>query len=296
MGNSQKMRWFSVMMLLVLGACTRAELPAQGAQDPMQFAAAELKRADKLLVLIPGAFASVGLFGPKTRWQRAGYGVIEYRFPGLDGLALDHRLEVDNAAVQIASLMRAHPEKPLYLLGYSTGAAIAFSAAEKLENRNIKIAALSSAVPYPSTLTTGLNGAIDIISAAVRARSVNRQKVWLSYYETLLFGRKGLRNPALQAEIARFKAAVMDRLSAPSAELSSSHSAGIRNWRPTFAAGNAKIRFFHGMEDPVITDGQLARFAARIPGAEINGYQDHGHLLFLTAPHVFDDVLSFFEE
>ncbi len=291
-----KMRWFLVMMLLVLGACTRAELPVQGAQDPMRFASEELGKADKLLVLVPGAFASVGLFGPKTRWQRAGYGVVEYRFPGLDGLPLDHRLAVDSAADRIAHLMRTHPGKPLHFLGYSTGAAIAFSAAEKLENRKIKIAALSSAVPYPSTLTTGLNGAIDIVSAAVRARSTNPQKVWLSYYETLLFGRKGLRNPALQDDIARFRAAAEGRLSAPSPELSSAHSSGVRNWRPSFAAGNALIRFFHGDEDPVITRGQIGRFAARIPEAEIRGYPDHGHLLFLTAPNVFDDVLRFFEE
>lgn len=290
------MRWFVLMALLTLVGCTRVELPALGAQNPMRFAAEELDRADKLLVLIPGAFASVTLFGEKTRWQRAGYGVVEYRFPGLDGLPLDHRLAVDSAADQIALLARTLPDKPLYLLGYSTGSAIAIAAAERLNNRKIKIAALSSAVPYPGTLTTGLNGAVDIIAAAVRARSVNPQKVWLSYYETLLFGRKGLRNPALREEIARFRAAAEGRLSAPSSQLSSAHSSGVRNWRPSFATANAEIRFFHGEEDPVITRGQIRRFAARIPGAQIHGYPDHGHLLFLTAPNVFDDVLRYFEE
>lgn len=290
------MRWFVVMALLTLVGCTRVELPALGAQNPMRFSAEEIGQADKLLVLIPGAFASVTLFGEKARWQRAGYGVIEYRFPGLDGLPLDHRLAVDSAADQIALLARTHPDKPLHLLGYSTGAAIAFAAAEKMQKRKIKIAALSSAVPYPSTLTTGLNGAVDIVAAAVRARSVNPQKVWLSYYETLLFGRKGLRNPALQDEIARFRAAAEGRLSAPSPQLSSAHSSGVRNWRPSFIAGNAQVRFFHGEEDPVITRGQIGRFAARIAGAQIHGYPDQGHLLFLTAPGVFDDVLRYFEE
>lgn len=290
------MRWFVLMALLTLVGCTRVELPVQGTQNPMRFAAEEIGRADKLLVLIPGAFASVTLFGEKARWQKAGYGVVEYRFPGLDGLPLDHRLAVDSAADQIAQLARKQPDKPLHLLGYSTGAAIAIAAAERLENRRVKIAALSSAVPYPGTLTTGLNGAVDIIAAAVRARSVDPQKVWLSYYETLLFGRKGLRNPALRDEIARFRAAAAGRLSAPGPKLSSAHSSGVRNWRPSFTTGNAQIRFFHGEEDPVITGSQIKRFAARIPGAQIHGYPDHGHLLFLTAPDVFDDVLRYFEE
>ena len=87
----------ALSLLLSLMACS-PQKPFQGQQSPFVYDKGDVQRADTLVFLIPGAMASIGIFDPARHWADQGYAPVYYRFPGMDGLALDHSLGIEYAA------------------------------------------------------------------------------------------------------------------------------------------------------------------------------------------------------
>ena len=290
------MRWLLVLVLLMCAACSAENTPFRGADSPLAYDPAEVDRADRIAILIPGALASVEIFAPAQTWKASGYAIVTYRFPGMDGLPLDHRLGIEDAASQIAAFTGRYPGKAYRLLGYSTGGPIAISAAGRIRG-DVKVAAMSSAVERAGGTATALRSSIDVLAAAARAGSVDREEVWLEYYRTLLFGRAGLKDPGLRAEASAIVAEERSRIVIPEGDLMAAHSEDLRRWRlpPAPRLSAERLRFFIGQEDPVFSDAQTEAFARVFGAPGIARYPAQGHLLFLTRPQVFDDVLEFFE-
>jgi pimeloyl-ACP methyl ester carboxylesterase len=290
-------RYVFLLFLALLSACAKNTPAFTGAESPLIYDPAQVAKADSIAILIPGALASVGIFAPAQRWQDNGYALVYYRYPGLDGLPLDHALGIENAARQIADFAARYPGKRFRLLGYSTGGPIAILAAEQIGG-DVKVAAMSTAVERGGGLRTGLRGGFDLVAAVLATGSFDRTKIWRQYYRTLLFGRKGLRDPAKVALADAIIGDDEDGITAPPDAMPRAHTGDLRQWTlgdaPRLPA--ERLRFFVGLEDSLFSTGQTRRFARNFGAVQIMAYREHGHLLFQTRPDVFDDVLAFFEE
>ncbi len=254
----------------------------------------EVTAAKKIAVLFPGALAEVSIFDAADKWRDEGYALVRYRFPGLDGRPLHPPLNIAEAAEEVATFLRRYPGKTVRLLGYSTGGAIALTTAA-LVGGDLRVALMSCAVEAGGGIQTGLRGALDIAVAATRAGSLSRRAIWLEYYKTLLFGRHGRGSPQAVALIKER----LDRIVMPEGDLPRAHTDDLRRWRLPDARRlppAPKVRLFVGLEDPVFSLDQSRAMAARLGGAAVTGYAGQGHLLFLTEPGVFDDILAFFED
>ncbi|WP_375229744.1 alpha/beta fold hydrolase [Roseobacter sp. S98] len=263
-------------------------------QGHLLFDADAVAAAGKVAVLVPGAHAAVSIFDPAEAWTREGYALVRYRFPGLDGRPVHPALDIAEAAREIADFAIRYPGKELRLLGYSTGGAIVLDAAALIVG-DLRVALMSSAVERGGGLQTGLRGAVDVAGAALRARSVDVRRVWLEYYRTLLFGRADRENPAA----TRYIDDRLDEIVMPDEGKPRAHTDDLRRWTlpdPTGFDAAANSHLFVGLEDPVFSLAQTQALAQKLGGVAITGYPGHGHLLFLTEPRVFDDVLDFFED
>lgn len=281
--------------LLLLAACGQPLPPrSPGGESPLAFDAADTAAADRITVLIPGVLASVDIFGPSANW--AGHGVVRYRLPGMDGLALDHALDIETAARTIADFAARYPDKPLNLVGYSAGAAIALSAAARIE-RPLTVAAISPSPGRAGGAATFLRGTRDMAAAAIRARSLSRRAIWEEYWKTLLFGRRNRLDPAFSQRIADLDAAHEGRITEPRPELVRAHSAALRHWTPPDRTrlSHVRIGFFVGLEDPVFSLRQTDGLRRKTGGGRIFGYRDDGHLLLLTRPGLFEHVRRFLD-
>jgi pimeloyl-ACP methyl ester carboxylesterase len=291
------LRYLVLICLALLAGCTSGQPRFAGVQSPLLYDPAQVERADKVAILIPGALASVGIFAPAQAWQDEGYALVYYRYPGLDGLPLDHDLGIENAARQIAEFTLGYPGKHFRLLGYSTGGPIAILAAEQIGG-DVRVAAMSTAVERGGGLRTTARGGFDLLGAVLATGSLSRSKLWRQYYRILLFGRKGLRDPALVARADAIIGPDDGGITAPPPDMPRAHTGDLRRWTldgtPTLPAD--RIRFFIGLEDALFSTGQTRRFARQFGDVTILGYPRQGHLLFETYPQVFDDVLAFFEE
>lgn len=258
--------------------------------------AEELDAARVIAVLVPGALSRVDIFEPAEAWRSEGYGLAMYRFPGLDGRPVFPRLRIRAAAREIVELVARYPDKPVRLLGYSTGGPIALTAAAQIAG-DIKVAAMSSAIESGGGMRTGLSGLSDIIGSAWRRGSLRPRDIWMEYYRVLLFGRVVQRDPHLAEQANALIASHKDRIVMPEGDLPRAHTDDLRRWR--LPAGRVlspdRIRFFVGMDDPVFSQRQTLDFADRLGGCTVVGYPGHGHLLFLSCPDVFDDIFQFFE-
>ncbi|WP_299966323.1 alpha/beta hydrolase [uncultured Roseobacter sp.] len=268
-----------------------------GAVDGLIYDPAEVERAAKLVILIPGALARLEIFAPVQHWRARGYALVSCPFPGLDGRPVTPGLRIDAAAACIAEFAERHPGKPYRLLGYSTGGPIAISAAERMGDADVRVAAMSSAVERAGGIATARRTTADLLAAAARVRSVRRRTVWLEYYKTLLFGRRVRRDSALDARATALVAARMEEMVYPDRDLLAAHTEDLRRWRlpsgPRLAED--RLQFFVGAEDPVFSSPQTAALAARFGAPRRHSYAGQGHLLFLTAPRVFEDILAYFE-
>lgn len=255
----------------------------------------ELTRARAIAVLVPGALARLDMFDPALRWREKGYGLAFYRFPGLDGRSAAPALNIAEAAHEIVSLAERYPDKPIRLLGYSTGGPIVLTAAARLKG-DVKVAAMSSAVEHGGGVVTGLRGLYDIVRAALQGRSVNLNTVWYAYYQQLLFGREVLRQPELKMQAEQMIAARRANIVLPDGGKPRAHTDDLRHWRlpPDATFKPDQVRFFWGMADPVFSQRQTLGFARQV-GATVTGYPGHGHLLFASHSPVFEDVFAFFE-
>ncbi|MCO6383495.1 alpha/beta fold hydrolase [Oceanicola sp. 502str15] len=284
---------------LLLAACAAPPTLPVGesplATNPARSARAA--EAPRLTVMIPGALASVDIFAPTNGWAARGHALAYYRFPGMDGLELDHQLSITAAAEEIARYARQHPDKQLTLVGYSAGGAIALEAAALLAPRPVTVAAISPSPEHAGGLQTILRGAGDVISAATRAGSFTRKAIWDEYWKTLLYGRNNRDNPRFTNQIETLSKEHAPRIADPSPALVRAHSSGLRRWELSEGAdlSHARIGFFIGMEDPVFSTRQTDTLRRRAGGGRLIGFADDGHLLLLTRKSLFDHVLRFVE-
>ncbi|SPH18346.1 hypothetical protein DEA8626_01883 [Defluviimonas aquaemixtae] len=287
----------TLAIVVGLAGCSPATLPTRGAENPLLYDRREVAVASKIAMLVPGAFASADIFEPTEAWRDAGYAIVHYRFPGMDGLPLDHALTIDGAAETIVAFAKQHPDKKIRLLGYSTGGAVVIEAARRLEGRDLRAAAIAPAPEQAGGLPTLIRATVDIIGAAARAGSLDRDAVWEEYFRVLLFGRTGLSDPELARRSRQIVEALRDEIVVPDNVMSESHSRDLRRWRLTDVPPwlKTRTRFYVGREDPVFSLGQTLALARKAGNGKVYAYSQQGHLLFMTAPRIFDDVLQFFE-
>lgn len=254
------------------------------------------KGMTRAVVVVPGAMASVGLFTPVLDWDVPDGAVLAYRFPGLDGLELDHRLDISEAGALIADAMRQLEVKEVYLVGFSTGGPVAIEAARHLSDRKVTVALVSSAGPFPAGINASVEGFFDVVKALLRSHGRSMEDAWLENYRTLLYGRKHFGNGKVAQQSHELAEEQRGQLLTPGPRMTMAHTADLMSWTlpddPRLTA--AKIGVFHGAEDTVFPIGPTRRFAARIPADGIKVYPGQGHLLFITAPTLWDDARRFF--
>lgn len=293
----------SVVKIAILGAalagllaCGRPAAPPAAA--PLLYEDAQVARARKIAVFVPGAFSSVDIFAAAADWSRRGYAPVYYRLPGMDGMPLRPDLSIDAAAGEIAAFAARYPGKPLALVGFSTGGPIALLAAERVrDGRPVSVAAISSAVEHGGGLPTLLRGARDIASAALETGSLRRGRFWRRYWQSLLFGPRALKNPGFDAAVGRLTRRYGQDITVPDAPMLRAHTRDLSRWtleRPP-ALDHAKVGFFIGLRDPVFSTRQTIAFRNRIGTGRIFGYRDDGHLLVLTQEDLFETVFRFID-
>lgn len=252
-------------------------------------------QAARLVICAPGALTRISIFDPVLAWRARGWEPIFYPFPGLDGRPLAPALDIAQAADDIAAFVRAHPEKKICLLGFSTGGAIVIEAASRIA-APLRTAAMAPGLPQAGGWQTMRATTHDVLSAALRVRSLRVRPVWLEYYRTLLVGRAGLGPRA--EESRAMVAARAPTMVYPKGGLLRAHARGLRRWRgpnvPLPSAGD--VALFIGDADPVFATRQTMQFAASLGGVQVRRYPAEGHMLPLTHRAVFDDILTFFTE
>jgi pimeloyl-ACP methyl ester carboxylesterase len=286
-----------VLLAALAPGCGQVRFDPPRKVDPLIYDRAEVARSDTIAIFVPGALASVRIFAAADGWRRQGYALVWYRLPGMDGMPLDRELSIEGAADRIAGFVRDHPGKRIRLVGYSTGGAVVIAAAARLADRDLKAAAISPAVSRAGGIATLAHGVFDVAAAALRAPALTRRAVWSEYFRTLLFGRPGLRDPKLKARAEEILSAVRRQIVIPDRRIARSHARDLRRWRPKTQVEDAsrRLRFYVGLDDPVFATWQTLALARAAGGARIVGYPHQGHLLLLTEPGVFGDILRFFE-
>lgn len=274
-------------------------LTTHSEKQPLIFDAAEVGRADRLAIFIPGALASVNVFEDSASWDDAGYARVFYRFPGLDGLDNDRIVAPQIAAETIATFANDYPDKDIALIGYSTGGPIALLAAADIsKGRRVHVAAMSTAVEHGGGLPTVGRGLVDIGRAMIATGSLKRQVVWKRFWAGLLYGPDALGDPAFADRLERDiieGEKILVRLD-PAVALA--HTLGL----PGFVVPDdldltdIPVAFFVGLNDRVFSLRQTRNFSRKIGDVTIYGYREQGHLLFFTRPDVFDDIRAFVED
>ena len=287
-----------VTLTLALGGCSSLPDASHAGKRPLLSVSQTSAHPSRAVIVIPGALASIRLYRDVFEWDLPDTEFLGYRFPGFDGLALDHRVSIEDAGRLIAEHVAREGYKDVWLIGYSTGGPVALEAAMHMDPdaRDIKVALLSTAAPAPAAFASGLNGIGDLFAAATRAQSLKEDDLWAENFRTLLFGRNHYSDPRLAAISDRYAHAVKGHLATPKEGLGAAHAAGLISWHPSAPEKLAHVRvgFFHGTQDPVFSPRAIRRFAATIPGATIETYHPGGHLLFVTHPCVLPDMLAMF--
>lgn len=292
------LRRLSLLFVLVLGGCLGIPVSDQSTQDPLVYDAAKLVRAEKIAIFIPGVLSSVNIFEDTAFWEDAGYARVFYRYPGLDDLALDHRLTPEAAAARVAAFANRHPDKRIALVGYSTGGPVALIAAPQIENPGrLHIAAMSTAVEYGGGVPTALRGLRDIIRAIAATGSLSRGPVWERFWAGLLYGPDAFDDPAFADRLARDIAEGEKIYVKLDPVLALSHTLALPNWElpDDLDLGEIPVAFFVGLNDQVFSTAQTLAFADQVGDVPVFGYPEQGHLLFFTRPDVYRDILRFVE-
>jgi len=255
------------------------------------------KGVRRAIVVVPGALASVGIYEPVLDWNVPDATVMAYRFPGIDGLELDHRLDISAAGELIAEVIRDLEPEEVYLVGFSTGGPVALEAARRIRGPEVSVALISSAGPFPEAVEASINGFFDVVKALFRSGRASPDAMWLENYRTLLYGRDHFSSKET-AERSR-KLAEMQRghLRVPRNKMTFAHTGSLLTW--TLAKSpqlrDMRIGLFHGAKDSVFSLRETRRFAGRIPADAMYVYPDQGHLLFITAPSLWEDIRIFFD-
>lgn len=290
------MRALILTCLLALAACSNLPPPQKVDVHPIVHDGNARVGVKRAIVLVPGALASIGLFAPVMEWEVPDSTVMAYRFPGVDGLELNHRVDIVDSGALIAAHLNALKVEEVYLIGYSTGGPIALEAARRLETDKVQIAMISSASDAPAASAASLRGAVDVMKAMIRADRPGLDETWLENYRTLLFGRNHFTEAELAEQSRRLAALKRGQITTPPRQMTMAHTADLMTWyldRPQDVA-DFRIGFFHGAEDSVFSAALTRRYAARLQADAFRVYENQGHLLFVTEPHLFDHVRAFF--
>lgn len=290
-------RLVDISLLCAVLACSSVPDRFRGAESPLLFDPNRLADADTVVVMVGGALSDRNIFSRTLNWQKdQRVALVHYRLPGMDGLPLDHRLGIEDAAKQIQHFASAHEAKRIRLLGYSTGGPIVLTAAAGLEG-DVRTAVLSPAVERAGGISTALRASFDILDASLNAGTFQKERLWREYYKTLLFGRRGRSAPTNQEAIHRISQAQEDNIVLPDADLQYAHTKDLRQWRipSQLNLRDKSVRFYIGRDDPVFSRRQTEVFSKSLGGIEIVEYSGQGHLLFFTHPVVFDEIAIFFE-
>lgn len=291
------MRCLLFLFLLALSACSFLPPPQKvEGVNPVVHDGRAVEGVDTAIVLIPGALASVELFAPVLGWKVPDSTIMAYRFPGIDGLELDHRVDIVDAGAIIAHHLNDLGVKHAYLIGYSTGGPIALEAARRIEGAEVQIALLSSASDSPAALIASARGAIDVVKAFFRSKKPGLDETWLENYRTLLYGRRHFSEAELAEQSRRLAALQRGYITTPPRRMTLAHTSDLMTWtldRPEDLY-DTRIGVFHGSEDSIFSEGLTWRYAKRLHAETFRSYQGQGHLLFVTERRIWDDIRDFF--
>jgi pimeloyl-ACP methyl ester carboxylesterase len=290
------MRFLILTLLVALMGCSNLPPPQRTDANPVVHDGNAEKGIEKAIVVIPGALASVQLFAPVLEWDIPDSTVIAYRFPGVDGLELNHRVDIIDSAALIARHLNALEAEEVYLIGYSTGGPIALETARRLRTENVQIAMISSASDSPAAALASLKGALDVIKAMFRAKRPGLEETWAENYRTLLYGRDHFTEEEQAEQSRRLAAMQRGQLTTPPNKMTMAHTADLMTWylEDPEDLADVRIGFFHGAEDSVFSNDMTRRYARRLHADGFKSYEGQGHLLFVTEPELFDDVRAFF--
>lgn len=289
---------FALILTVSLSACAYVPQATVGAEDPLQYDAAAVARADKIAIFIPGVLSSVTIFDDTAFFEDAGYARAFYRYPGLDDLPLDHRLTPEAAAARIAAFANLYPDKSVALIGYSTGGPVALLAAPQISGEGrVQIAAISTAVEYGGGIQTALRGLHDILRAIAATGTLRKDEVWKRFWAGLLYGPEALDDPAFADRLARDIAAGEKIYVKLDPQIALSHTLSLPNWSlpADLDVRDVPVAFFVGLNDRVFSTAQTQGLARQVGEVPIYGYAEQGHLLFFTRPDVYRDILRFLE-
>lgn len=284
----------ALLLCLLLAACAAPRAPV--APDPLLFDARDFGRAKSVVIGIPGALTSIKVFLPIEEWRTPDRTIAYYRLPGFDEHPGDTPLSVNAAAARIATFARDGGFEEVYLIGHSTGAAIALETAKALRrvrpDTKVHIAGISTALPAPQPFLAGLRGAKSTISAAARAGTLRPRDVWIEYYRRLSYGRDTSKHLEVIAAANARIAAGGSQIDLPPTGVTRRHFQAILGWqnaRPERLDG-VEMTFWHGAEDPVFPPRPVRRFIDTLPGAELRLLPHHGHVILLTYPEIWQDL------
>lgn len=284
------------VLVWLLAACAVPE--ASDVSDPLLLDADAMARADHAVIGIPGALTSIRVLAPLQDLNTANRAVGYFRLPGYNGRPEAEWVDIDRAAGRIAQLVGANGITRIDLVGHSTGAVIALEAAKDIRrlhpDTDVRVYAISTALPAPQPLLAGVRGAAGTVAAAARTRSLNPRTVWLEYYRRLAYGPDAQANPQVAQAADALVAANDERITLPEKGLGRRHTRDLRRWRNADAAAlkGAALTFYHGAVDPVFPPRITARFVDSLPDADLTLIDGHGHLLLLTYPQVWDRIIA----
>lgn len=295
---------------IIAGCASGPDGPVSGVSPLIEAQTAAVSPARRLIIAAPGVLNSVDMYAPFVAKTPPDTTVFLYRYPGVDGLLLDHRVTVEGATRRIGAIIDAHPNAEVGLLGFSAGGQLVLEAARRLMVQRpaltLRIVLISTASGFPQTIKTVLGGAIDAAGLALgsgadaagpalTSSSIAGETVWRRYYPTLLYGRRGARDPERQADIARIYKAQEEKIIPPSLRLLSAQ-AGDLTWRRLKADSGfsrARILLLHGQDDPSIPVQAARRLHDQLPASRLLEAPGHGHLLYLTAEATFPLAIAF---
>ncbi len=285
-------RWLALAVGLTLTACAKPPVAAKaplyttGAADP----------PDQITFLLPGALTTAGIFGPANDWNTDSHLVVEYRLPGMRDEPLSPPLDLTRAATWVADYANRYPDARINLLGYSTGAAIAIEAAGRIDHsERVKVAAISSATPFPGAALAFLRGGFGVAGSAIALGSLDQQRVWDEYFITLYLGSGWRNSPEKRALADKLRESFKGRINAPGEGRGRSQSASLLAWTlsPQALASQAQITFFHGENDPVFPLARVQRLAARL-NAPVCVLPEDGHMPLLSRRDLIERVERLF--
>lgn len=282
-----------LLFAVVLAACATAP-PA--AKPPLYSLSQPAPAPQTVTFLLPGALSTSDVFGPALGWGGRDHLVVEYRLPGMQGEPVSPPLVIDRAADWVAAYANRYPKARINLLGFSTGAAVAIEASGRItDGSRVRVAAISSATPFPGAVLATLRGAVQLAGAALSARVSDRRAIWEEYFKTLLFGTAWRRDPVLAARAETMVARWRDQIVIPGESKGRAQSSNLLVWTlsPEARHSKARIVLFHGAQDPIFPLSHI-RVLARALGAGICVYADGGHLLLLTEPDLMPRIDAYF--